>query len=56
VPPGFAEAVTVELAQIAPVMPAIRVSALGTEAVVDGCLSAGTDLAWAHVLTALSPS
>jgi predicted NBD/HSP70 family sugar kinase len=54
--PGFAEAVTVELAQIAPVMPAIRVSALGTEAVVDGCLSAGTDLAWAHVLTALSPS
>jgi predicted NBD/HSP70 family sugar kinase len=54
--PGFAEAVTVELAQIAPVMPAIRVSALGTEAVVDGCLSAGTDLAWAQVLTALSPS
>ena len=39
--PGFAEAVTQELEQIAPVMPAIRVSALGTDAVVDGCLAAG---------------
>ena len=31
-------------------MPAIRVSALGTDAVVDGCLSAGTELAWAQVM------
>ena len=37
--PGFAEVVSRELEQIAPVMPAIRVSALGTDAVVDGCLS-----------------
>src|SRR5580658_5545432 len=51
--PGFAEAVSVELEAIAPVMPTIRVSALGTDAVVDGCLCAGTELAWAQVTTAL---
>jgi predicted NBD/HSP70 family sugar kinase len=51
--PGFAEAVTGELERIAPVMPVIRVSALGTDAVVDGCLAAGTGLAWARVMTAL---
>src|ERR1700728_1595634 len=34
-------------------MPVIRVSALGTDAVVDGCLAAGTELAWARVMTAL---
>jgi predicted NBD/HSP70 family sugar kinase len=51
--PGFAEAVSAELEPIAPVMPAIRVSALGTDAVVDGCLAAGTELAWAQVTTAL---
>ena len=39
--PGFAESVTAELDQIAPVMPAIRVSALGTDAVTDGCLAGG---------------
>jgi predicted NBD/HSP70 family sugar kinase len=51
--PGFAETVTGELERIALVMPAIRVSALGTEAVVDGCLAAGTELAWSRVTTAL---
>jgi predicted NBD/HSP70 family sugar kinase len=51
--PGFAEAVTVALEPIAPVMPAIRVSALGTDAVVDGCLTAGTELAWGRVMTVL---
>jgi hypothetical protein len=34
-------------------MPAIRVSALGTDAVVDGCLSTGTKLAWSRVMTVL---
>jgi predicted NBD/HSP70 family sugar kinase len=48
--PGFAEAVSAELEAIAPVMPTIRVSALGTDAVVDGCLSAGTELAWGQVM------
>ncbi|MGB6580513.1 MAG: ROK family protein, partial [Streptosporangiaceae bacterium] len=52
--PGFAEVVSRELERIAPVMPAIRVSALGTDAVVDGCLAAGTELAWGQVMTALS--
>ena len=51
--PAFAEAVSTELEPIAPVMPAIRVSALGTDAVVDGCLAAGTELAWARVITRL---
>jgi predicted NBD/HSP70 family sugar kinase len=51
--PGFAEAVTAELDRIAPVMPAIRVSALGTDAVTDGCLAAGSELAWGQVMTAL---
>ena len=51
--PGFAELVTTELERIAPVMPVIRVSALGTDAVTDGCLAAGTGLAWGQVITAL---
>jgi predicted NBD/HSP70 family sugar kinase len=51
--PGFAEAVAAELEPIAPVMPDIKVSALGTDAVVDGCLSAGTELAWGRVMTVL---
>ena len=47
--PGFAEAVTAELRPIAPVMPDVRVSALGTDAVVDGCLASGADLAWTQL-------
>jgi predicted NBD/HSP70 family sugar kinase len=53
--PGFAAAVTTELARLAPVMPEVRVSALGTDAVVDGCLASGAELAWRQ-LTALLPS
>ena len=53
--PGFATAVTKELRDLAPVMPEVSVSALGTEAVVDGCLAAGTDLAWSQ-LTAAVPA
>ena len=52
--PGFAAAVTTELRKLAPVMPDVRVSALGTEAVVDGCLASGAELAWQR-LTALLP-
>jgi predicted NBD/HSP70 family sugar kinase len=51
--PGFAEAVGKELDLVAPVKPDIRVSALGTDAVVDGCLAAGAELAWGRVMTAL---
>jgi predicted NBD/HSP70 family sugar kinase len=52
--PGFAAAVEAELSKLAPVMPEVRVSALGTEAVVDGCLASGAELAWQR-LTALLP-
>jgi predicted NBD/HSP70 family sugar kinase len=51
--PGFAEAVATELEGITPVMPVIKVSALGTDAVVDGCLAAGTELAWGQVTSVL---
>jgi predicted NBD/HSP70 family sugar kinase len=50
---GFADAVTAELAAIAPVMPEVRVSALGTDAVVDGCLAEATSLAWTGLVAAL---
>jgi predicted NBD/HSP70 family sugar kinase len=52
--PGFAAVVAAELRKLAPVMPDVRVSALGTEAVVDGCLASGAELAWQR-LTALLP-
>jgi predicted NBD/HSP70 family sugar kinase len=52
--PGFAEAVTHELRRLAPVMPEVRVSALGTHAVVDGCLAAGTELAWQQLTAPLA--
>ena len=53
--PGFAAAVTAGLREFAPVMPEVRVSALGTDAVVDGCLASGAELAWSR-LTALLPA
>ncbi|HET9897006.1 MAG TPA: ROK family protein [Streptosporangiaceae bacterium] len=52
--PGFVTAVSAELASIAPVLPEIRVSALGTSAVVDGCLAGGADLAWARLTAQLA--
>jgi predicted NBD/HSP70 family sugar kinase len=52
--PGFAAAVAKQLSRLAPVLPEVRVSALGTEAVVDGCLASGAELAWQR-LTALLP-
>jgi predicted NBD/HSP70 family sugar kinase len=53
--PGFAAAVTAELAALAPVLPEVRVSALGTEVVVDGCLAAGSDLAWGRLIGLTAP-
>ena len=52
--PGFAAAVSAELAAIAPVLPDLRVSALGTSAVVDGCLASGADLAWRRLTAQLA--
>jgi len=48
--PGFAEAVTRSLAQIAPVMPEVRASALGDDVVVDGCIACGMEELWQRVL------
>jgi predicted NBD/HSP70 family sugar kinase len=52
--PGFAAVVAGELRRLAPVMPEVRVSALGTEAVVDGCLASGAELAWQRLTALLS--
>jgi predicted NBD/HSP70 family sugar kinase len=43
---GLVDAVRVELDRIAPVPTELRVSALGSESVVDGCLASGLDRAW----------
>jgi predicted NBD/HSP70 family sugar kinase len=51
--PGLADSITGELAMIAPATPEVRVSALGTEAVVDGCLAEGISLAWDDLVAAL---
>ncbi|HWG64821.1 MAG TPA: ROK family protein [Streptosporangiaceae bacterium] len=51
--PGFADAVRAELERLAPVMPEVRVSALGSNAVVDGSLAAGAELAWKELTAAL---
>jgi predicted NBD/HSP70 family sugar kinase len=51
--PGFAEAVTDELRTLAPLTPDVRVSALGEDAVVDGCLAAGMERAWEIVTSAV---
>jgi predicted NBD/HSP70 family sugar kinase len=52
--PGFAAAVEAQLSTMAPAMPEVRVSALGTEAVVDGCLAAGAELAWQQLTSLVS--
>jgi predicted NBD/HSP70 family sugar kinase len=51
--PGFADLVTRELRELTPVMPEVRVSVLGSESVVDGCLAAASGLAWQTVVSAL---
>jgi predicted NBD/HSP70 family sugar kinase len=51
--PGFAAAVTSALTGMAPVLPEVKVSALGTDVVVDGCLAEGTSLAWNQLTAAL---
>jgi predicted NBD/HSP70 family sugar kinase len=51
--PGFAKAVTSALTAMAPVLPEVKVSALGTDVVVDGCLAEGASLAWNQLIAAL---
>jgi predicted NBD/HSP70 family sugar kinase len=50
---GFLDAVAVRLRPLAPVLPELRVSALGADAVVDGCLAAGRDQAWTKITAAI---
>jgi predicted NBD/HSP70 family sugar kinase len=51
--PGFAAAVTAALAEIAPVLPEVKVSALGTDVVVDGCLAEAAAMAWTQLIASL---
>jgi predicted NBD/HSP70 family sugar kinase len=49
--PGFAEQVSARLAELSPVVPEVRPSALGPDAVVDGCIAVGGDQLWERVLS-----
>ncbi len=49
--PGFAEEVGAALAQLSPVVPDVLPSALGENAVVDGCLAVGGDQLWERILS-----
>jgi len=49
--PGFADEVGAELARLSPVVPEVRPSALGEDAVVDGCLAVGGEELWERVLS-----
>jgi predicted NBD/HSP70 family sugar kinase len=51
---GFLDAVRTELPNHSPVLPELRVSALGADAVVDGCLAAGLERAWELTIGAMS--
>ena len=50
--PGFAAAVTTALSAMTPVMPEVKVSALGSDVVVDGALAEGASLAWNQLTSA----
>jgi predicted NBD/HSP70 family sugar kinase len=54
--PGFVDSVAEQLRAIAPVMPDVKVSALGADAVVDGCIAAGVERAWELVTAAIPPA
>jgi predicted NBD/HSP70 family sugar kinase len=49
--PGFADEVGARLTRLSPVAPDVRPSALGDDAVVDGCLAVGGDQLWERVLS-----
>jgi predicted NBD/HSP70 family sugar kinase len=48
---GFVDAVRDALNRLAPVRTEVRVSALGADSVVDGCLASGLDRAWTTLST-----
>jgi predicted NBD/HSP70 family sugar kinase len=49
--PGFAEEVGRRLAELSLFVPEVRPSALGDDAVVDGCLAVGGDQLWERILS-----
>jgi predicted NBD/HSP70 family sugar kinase len=53
--PGFADEVAAELGRLSPVVPEVRTSALGDDAVVDGCLAVGGEELWERVLSSRVP-
>ena len=50
---GILDAVAAQVRRISPVLPELHVSALGADAVVDGCLAAGVERAWDIVVDRL---
>ncbi|MDX6251202.1 MAG: hypothetical protein QOF10_4562 [Kribbellaceae bacterium] len=48
--PGFLDAVIDQLRLLAPVLPEVKVSVLGADTVVAGCIAAGLDRAWLHLV------
>ena len=50
---GLLDAVRHELRTLTPIQPELRASALGDNAVVDGCLAAGIDRAWEIIIAAI---
>jgi predicted NBD/HSP70 family sugar kinase len=52
----FLDLVSAQVRDLAPVLPELRVSALGDDAVVDGCLAAGADRLWERLMSALAPA
>ena len=55
--PGFADQVRDDLARMSPVVPEVQPSALGDDAVVDGCLAVGGERLWERVLSSrLAPT
>jgi predicted NBD/HSP70 family sugar kinase len=53
--PGFLDAVVDQLRPLAPVLPEVKASVLGSDTVVAGCVAAGLDRAW-HLVTAAIPA
>ena len=48
--PVFLDAVVEQLRLLAPVMPEVKMSVLGADTVVAGCIAAGLDRAWQHLV------
>jgi len=52
---AFLDRVADRVRELAPVVPPMRVSALGDDAVVDGCLAAGAGRLWERLTAGLAP-